>query len=330
MLPVLTVTLNPSIDVTTSVDALKPLQKLRCSKARLDPGGGGVNVSRAIKELGGESQAFVALGGDAGAQLRHLLEATGLRIDYWQLVSETRISFTVLENSTALPYRFVLPGPVISPFEADEILKRLEKLIGRYTGYVVASGSLPPGIPDDFYARLARKTRELGGRFVIDTHGNPLRLATEERPYLVRLNHLEAQELLGGGADAAAYTLASELVDRGLTEAAIVTIGERGAIVATPRGSLEIKPPKVAVKSGVGAGDSFVAALVFGLANGWALEDAARYGVAAAAAAVTTDATELCKRETVEDFYAQISKANGPLEQGQGALAPETTVSVPV
>ena len=153
---------------------------------------------------------------------------------------------------------------------------------------------------------LGRRTRELGGRFVIDSHGAALRAATEERPYLVRLNHLEAQELVGGDFDVAAHSLAKQLVEQQRAEVAIVTVGERGAIVATRDRQSEIEPPRVKVKSGVGAGDSFVAALVFGLANGWPLEDAARYGVAAAAAAMTTEATELCKREIVETSFAQI------------------------
>lgn len=306
MLPVLTVTLNPALDVSTSVAELKPLQKLRCAAERLDPGGGGVNVSRAIRELGGESVAFVALGGHTGAQLGALLDRAGLDIETWPLIGETRISFTVMEAATCLPYRFVLPGPVVSPAEADAILKRLARHIDRYPGYVVASGSLPVGVPDDFYARLVRIAGDAGARCIVDTHGTPLRAAAEARPYLIRLNHLEAQELVGGNADIAAHTLAQQLVERGLTEAAIVTLGERGAILATSSRQVEISPPRVEVKSGVGAGDSFVAALVFGLANGWGVEDATRYGVAAAAAAVTTEATELCKRETVNDFYAQI------------------------
>lgn len=307
MRPVLTVTLNPALDVSTSIGTIEPLRKLRCAAPRLDPGGGGINVSRAIKELGGESHAFVAVGGHTGAQLCDLLDRSGLTVDYWPLIEETRISFTVIEERSAVPYRFVLPGPTISPLEANAILGRLVSLIRSYTGYVVASGSLPPGVPEDFYARLARRTREHGGRFIIDTHGAPLRAATAEHPFLVRLNHLEAQELLGGEADTAAHVLASQLIERHLAEVAIVTLGERGAIVATPQRQVEIRPPKVQVKSGVGAGDSFVAALVFGLASGWPLENAARYGVAAAAAAVTTEATELCKRETVDAFYTQIS-----------------------
>lgn len=306
MLPVMTVTLNPALDLTTSVGSIKPLQKLRCSAPRLDPGGGGVNVSRAIKELGGESHAFVAIGGHTGEQLRDILRRSGIDVEYWPLIGETRTSITIMDDQDGLPYRFLLPGPTVSPFEADAILDRLRRNISRYPGYVVASGSLPPGVPDDFYARLAKTTRDLGAKFVIDSHGAALRAATEERPYLVRLNHLEAQELLGGDADTASHVLAHQLVEKALAEIAIVTLGERGAIVATRGEQVEIRPPHVRVRSGVGAGDSFVAALVVGLASNWDLEDAARYGVAAAAAAVTTEATELCERETVDAFYAQI------------------------
>ena len=312
MLPILTITLNPALDLTTSVGRLAPLQKLRCGPVRLDPGGGGVNVSRAIKELGGESHAFVAIGGHTGEQLRSILDRTGIELDYWPLIEETRTSFTVMENATRRPYRFVLPGPRVSPAEADAILDRLAQRIDKYTGFVVASGSLPPGVPDDFYGRLARRCRELGARMIVDSHGAALRAAAAERPYLVRLNHIEAQELLGGDSDVAAHTLARQLVDGGLAEAAIVTVGERGAIVATQGRQVEILPPRVEVVSGVGAGDSFVAALTFGLASGWAVEEAARYGVAAAAAAVTTEATQLCERATVNAFFEMIGGALRP------------------
>lgn len=306
MLPVLTVTLNPALDLTTSTGRLLPLQKLRCAAPRLDPGGGGVNVSRAIKELGGESRAFVAIGGSTGNQLRALLDRAGLTVEYWPLLEETRLSFTVMEDATAQPYRFVLPGPVVSSAEAALILDKISSMIESSPGYVVASGSLPPGMPDDFYGRLANRARERGAKLILDTHGEALRAAAAQRPYLIRLNHLEAQELLGGSADVAAHTLGRQLIDAGRCEVAIVTVGAGGAIVTSADGQLEIRPPHVEVRSGVGAGDSFVAALTFGLANGWVLEEAARYGVAAAAAAVITEATQLCQRETVEAFYAQI------------------------
>ena len=309
MLPILTVTLNPALDLTTHLKALKPRQKLRCSEPVTHAGGGGVNVSRAIKELGGESRAFVALGGHTGARYADVLKRSRIATEIWPLSEETRSSFTAMEDASGLPYRFVLPGPSVSPAEADAILKRLERIMMNFKGYVVASGSLPPGVPEDFYGRLAAHTRALGGRFVLDTHGDALRAAARERPFLIRLNHLEAQELVGGEADRAAHSLARDLVEGGFAEVAIVALGERGAILSTAQGQIEIRPPHVEMRSGVGAGDSFVGALVFALASGWSIENAARYGVAAAASAVTTEATELCRREDVDAFYAQMDPA---------------------
>jgi 6-phosphofructokinase 2 len=307
MLPILTVTLNPALDITTHVHELKPRQKLRCDDPVIHPGGGGINVSRAIKELGGESRAFVALGGHTGAQFHELLKRNRISAEVWPLLEETRTSFTVMENASGLPYRFVLPGPTISEAEAAAMLTHLEQAIALCPGFVVASGSLPPGVPDTFYAELVARTKRLGVRCILDTHGLAIRKAAAERPFLIRLNHLEAQELVGGDADRAAHGLARELVDGGFADVAIVALGERGAILSTAKGQIEIRPPHVEMKSGVGAGDSFVGALVLALARGWAIEDAARYGVAAAASAVTTDATELCRRNDVEMFYAQMS-----------------------
>jgi 6-phosphofructokinase 2 len=302
--PILTITLNPAVDIATGLDKLLPQRKLRCDAPRFDPGGGGVNVSRAIKELGGESRAFVVVGGRTGRQLRELLEQTGLDCDFWEQAAETRFSFMAMEGATGLHYRFVMPGTPLEAGAAEPILAHLFEEIAARPGLVVASGSLPPGLANDFYGRLAAPCREAGARLIVDTHGDALNAAARSRPYLIRLNHLEAQELVGGGADGAAHLLAHRLVDQHLAEVAIVTLGERGAIVASAAGIIEITAPKVTMRSGVGAGDSFVAALTVGLARGWPLEDAARYGVAAAAAAVTTEATELCKREVVDTLFA--------------------------
>jgi 6-phosphofructokinase 2 len=214
-----------------------------------------------------------------------------------------------MEDASGMPFRFVLPGPTISPAEATAILARLERMIARYSGFVVASGSLPPGVPDHFYAALAARIQVLGAKLILDTHGAPLRAAASERPFLIRLNHIEAQELVGGDADRAAHSLARELVEDNYAEVAIVSLGERGTILSTATGQTEIRPPKVEMKSGVGAGDSFVGALVFALANGWTVEEAARYGVAAAASAVTTDATELCRRADANAFYTMMVEA---------------------
>jgi 6-phosphofructokinase 2 len=306
MPPILTITLNPALDITSSVDRLEPQRKLRCAAPRFDPGGGGVNVSRAIKELGGTSRAFVAVGGPTGDQLQTLLSRTGVDCDFWRLEEDSRFSFMVMEEATGLHYRFVMPGGALASAEADRILAHLQEQIAAEPGLVVASGSLPPGAPVDFYGLLARSCRDAGAKLIVDTHGEALNAAARERPYLIRVNHLEAQELVGGTVDDAAHMLARRLVDQGLAEVAIVTLGDRGAVVASHAGTIEIRPPKVVMRSSVGAGDSFVAALTVALARGWPLDTAARYGVAAAAAAVTTEATELCKRETVDQFFAEI------------------------
>lgn len=306
MAPILTVTLNPALDVTTTTEKLKPQQKLRCDAPRYHAGGGGINVSRAIHELGGESLAFAALGGAAGQHHAALLSASGIAHEIFPVEGETRFSLTVMEDATKLHYRFVLPGPPQTPGFDDQLLARLEQLIVPDCRYVVASGSLLPGIADDFYGRLTLRTRARGARLILDSHGAAVKAAISSRPYLIRVNHLEAQELLGGTPGQAAHQLARELVDREFTEAAIVTLGDRGAIVASAGHEMEIRPPKVVVRSTVGAGDSFVAALTLGLARGWPLVEAARYGVAAAAATVTTEATELCSAETVAAFFAQI------------------------
>jgi 6-phosphofructokinase 2 len=303
---ILTVTLNPALDVTTTTARLLPQRKLRCDAPRYDPGGGGINVSRVIKELGGESMAFAALGGRTGAQMKRMLSASGLDVEAWRSKGDTRFSMTVMEEETGLHYRFVLPGPEQTVASADRLLRRLgERAAGGY-GFIVGSGSLPPGLPIDFYGRLAEIARANGSKLILDTHGDALREALPYRPWLIRLNHHEAQELVGGDEDRAAHELARELVQRGSAEIAIVALGERGAFLVSADHSIEIAPPHMEVRSMVGAGDSFVGALTLGLSRGWPIDEATRYGVAAAAAAVTTEATQLCEAATVEAIFAQM------------------------
>lgn len=303
---ILTVTLNPALDITTSVGRVEPRLKLRCGPPRYDAGGGGVNVSRAIKELGGTSRAFVVLGGANGAQYRKVLDATDVDSEIWDAGGETRFSLTVMENETGDHYRFLLPGPPHDAAEADMVLAALARSLESGIRFVVASGSLPPGFPVDFYARLAHAARETAAAMVVDASGPALVATLREKPYCVRMNHHEASELLGGAADVAPEELAHRLVATGATQVAIVTLGDQGAVVATPARWFRVRSPKVEVKSPVGAGDSFVGALTLGLSRGWSLEDASRFGVAAAASAVTTEATELCDRESTERYFAAI------------------------
>lgn len=308
-LPILTLTLNPALDITVATEQLQPRRKLRCSTPRYDAGGGGANVSRVIRELGGESLAFVAANGPTGARYLELLRHEGIVTLPHEGDGDTRFSLTVMERTTGEHYRFVLPGPEQSEGQEEVMLAAVGSAIETGIRIVVGSGSLPPGLSDEFYGRVARLSRDAGARFILDTSGAALKASLDDHPYCIRINHHEAGELLGraGSADeASARDLARELVDSGAAELAIITVGEIGAFVATGTGDFEIRPPPAEVKSTVGAGDSFVGALALGMAREWPLVKSVRYGVAAAAAAVTTEATELCKRADVERNFAEL------------------------
>jgi len=309
--PILTVTLNPALDTTTSVARLEPQRKLRCALPVLHAGGGGANVSRAIRELGGSSRAFVALGGHTGRQYGDLLRNAGIDCIEYPLEGETRTSITVMEDDTGLHYRFVLPGPPQAARCGEEILAELGRLMAGAPGYVVASGSLLPGISEDFYARLGDLARWHKSRLILDTHGGALKLGLAGHPFLIRVNQIEAQELAATtDAGAAPAAVAAELVASGAVEVVVFAMGEKGSLVTTRDSQFTIAPPLVSVHSMVGAGDSYVAALTLALARGWSLEDANRFGVAAAASAVTRQATELCERAGTERLYAETAGAS--------------------
>lgn len=305
--PILTVTLNPALDITTRTERLEPVRKLRCSAPRYDAGGGGVNVSRAIAELGGESRAFAVLGGPIGDQYADLLREAGLDTILHRIAEASRFSLTVMETATNQHFRFVLPGPQIEVAETARIEAALAAAISAGPSYIVLSGSLPPGLPADFYGRISGHARKAGAKVILDTSGPALTAALPSRPYCVRINHHEARDLVGGTTEEAVEAIARRLVDKGHAEVAIVTEGDQGAVLATADRTLRVAPPKVTVQSTVGAGDSFVAALTLGLARDWPLETAVRYGVASAAAAVMTQATQLCQREDVERLFAAMA-----------------------
>lgn len=308
--PILTISINPALDVTTSIGQIKPEGKLRCATPRFDAGGGGVNVSRAIGKLGGDSHAFVAIAGSTGEWFQRLLNESGVDNEIWEMQGETRFALTVMEEATGEQYRFNLPGPQQTVEEAERLLGVLCEQIGAGYQYVIASGSLPPGVPVDFYARLTKKAREIGVSLILDTSGPPLKAAFVEKPYLMKLDRFEAAELVEDGMDARALApeLAQKLVDQHAAEIVIITLGDNGACIASASDLLLIRPPKVKVLSAVGAGDSFLAALTIGLVNNWSLEDASRFGVAAATSAVTTEATELCERSATQRYFDETAR----------------------
>lgn len=299
--PILTLTLNPALDMATSVPQMVADEKLRCSEPQLDPGGGGLNVSRAIHALGGESLALVALGGLTGDRLAVLIRREGVMFLGITGPGETRQSLTVNEAATGRQYRFMLPGPIWTDADQDRVFMLL-RAAGKPGGFAVISGSQPPGVPMDFPARLAASMA--GMRVVLDTSGAALTQAvTHPIPGLdlLRMDGEEAEALAGHKLDTRTDTadFAQSLVARGVASKVVVARGADGSVLADATRRIFAKAPKVAVNSKVGAGDSFVGGYILALARGQSEAEALAQGVAAAAAAVMSAATELCRPEDV-------------------------------
>jgi len=304
MTSILTITLNPTVDLSIFADHVAAERKLRCTRPDTDPGGGGINVSRAISALGGHSTAFVALGGPTGDKVMHLLAEAGIGLSPFPAPGETRQSLTVTDATTGEQYRFVMPGPEWKPRDVASALNRIGKAAPE-GGIVVLSGSQPPGVPDDFPARLATRIARTQARFFLDTSGKALHklLDAGAKPVdVLRMDDLEAEELAGRAlptrADSADF--AQSLVARGIAHAVIVARGADGNVLATQdeRWVAQSVPDKV--ESKVGAGDSFVAAFALARSRGLPRQEALRWGSAAAAAAVMTPATDLCDLRTVK------------------------------
>ena len=196
MAEIITLTPNPAIDISTSVDRIVPMRKLRCAPQRRDPGGGGVNVARVVKRFGGDVEAILPVGGFTGQLLRRLINDEEIPHRVIEVEAETREDFSVSELSTAQQYRFVLPGLPLCEAEWRECLKALAGTEPR-PKFVVGSGSLPPGVPNDFYAQAAAIARKLGAKFIIDTSGAPLAIAMEHGVYMIKPNLREMRDLVG-------------------------------------------------------------------------------------------------------------------------------------
>jgi 6-phosphofructokinase 2 len=300
-LPILTLTLNPALDMATEVPEFIPGAKLRCTDPVLDPGGGGLNVSRAIRVLGGDSLALVALGGLTGDRLAGLIRADGVTFLSILGPGETRQSLTVTEHVSGKQYRFMLPGPVWTETERARVFTLL-RATARPGGLSVVSGSQPPGVPADFPAQLAASMPE--SRVVLDTSGPALTEAVRNPiPGLevLRMDGEEGEGLAGRPLLSREETagFAQSMVRRGVARTVIVARGADGNVLATAERRLFAPAPRVRVRSTVGAGDSFVAAFVLSLARGQDHAAALAFGSAAAASAVMTDATRLCRLEDV-------------------------------
>lgn len=310
--------MNPALDITTSTPQIRPTDKLRCTGVRYDPGGGGINVALVADVLGSSAMVVFPAGGPAGQVVHSLLVADGLLMHRIPIGGSTRESFTVNETSTTRQYRFVLPGPELTLAEQTECLLALRRATTTARGgrpeVVVASGSLPPGVPDDFYQEIANICAELGATFLLDTSGGGL-TNIKSGVFLLKPSLRELRECLGQELSTESEQLAAarELITRGVTQHVLVSMGADGALLASADGGYRFPPVEVPPGSGVGTGDAMVAGVAVGLTRGWPLTTAVRLGIAAGAAMLLTPGSAPCTREDAERLFAQ-TEVSGAME----------------
>jgi 6-phosphofructokinase 2 len=303
----ITLTLNPAIDKSAMVDTIIPEAKLRCYNIKSEPGGGGINVSKALKKLGANSIAIFPCGGHNGNLLKDLLTQEDIPFIPIETKQETRENFIVLETSTNNQFRFGMPGADLDETIATQCLHLLSNLKEK-PAYFVASGSLPAGIHQSFYADVAKLAKTSNTKFILDTSGNALQLAANEGVYLLKPNIAELCNLLGvthierDNVNEAAM----EIIKKGNCEVIVVSLGAEGAVLVTKDFYELVPAPKVKKLSTVGAGDSMVAGMVHMLMQNRPLTEVVKFGVACGSAATMNPGTQLFNKQDALTLFKQL------------------------
>ncbi len=303
---ILTITLNPTVDVSGETELLRPVHKVRTTPLTFEPGGGGINVAGVISNLGGDVESLYVGGGATGTLLSELLINQPYKSVYIPNTAPVRLSFNLFERTSGFEYRFVPEGEPISRDAIDACLDTVAEFGG---SYVVASGSVPLGAPEDLLVKMAEITKKNGARFVLDTSGAALSYTIEHadvflaKPSLSELRHLAGDTLNEASAREAAMTV----IGRGKCEMLAITLGAEGAMLADKDDLVRLPALHVPTKSTVGAGDSFLGAMVWALSEGWDRNKAFRLGIAAGAAAAMTPGTQLCQRDDVMRLFETVA-----------------------
>jgi 6-phosphofructokinase 2 len=298
---IVTLTLSPALDLSSSVEVIEPWRKMRCETVTVHPGGGGINVARAVRALGGQTLAVVALGGHVGSQLAKAMRRSEIPLRRVSVRVETRQNYAVTERSSSQQFRFVHPAGRMSPAEWEKCLDATVEN-ARHASVIVASSSIPDGAPPDAFAMLADRLAPLGVPCIVDTSGPALLSALTAAIAFAKpsVNELRAitGESLTNNAD---YERAARhLLDDGRCQLLAISLGAEGALFVPRTGdAFVVRAPKVQFISTSGAGDSMVAGMAMAIARGDTLIDTARFGVAAGTAATLAPGTTLCRPEDV-------------------------------
>lgn len=301
---IITLTVNPVIDKTTTVAGMAPNRKLQCTSPIYFPGGGGINVSRAIQNLGGCSLAIYLAGGASGVHMQALMKARGITQKIVFQEGRTRENLSVTDTHDHFQYRFGVPGAFVREYEWKESL-RLIKTQLKQGDYLVASGKLPPGVPATYFAQVAAIVNDKKGLLILDTKGDGLMEAVKAPIFLLKPNLGELSSLLGESfiSFSELEGIASRFMATHSCNIMVVSMGAKGALLATKRECKYIPAPMVHQLNKIGAGDSMVAGMTLGLMEGRSFLEMAQYGVACGTAATMTADGELCQKKDVDVLY---------------------------
>lgn len=307
MTDILTVTLNPALDVLTTIDRVSDTHKMRCGPTLKHPGGGGVNVARVLHRLGAKCQAVYLAGDVTGERHRQLMHEEGVPCHIVPIAEETRESFTAHETSTGNDFRFVLPGPNVSAAEYEACFDYVAQHLPKQ--FLVISGGLAPGVPEDFYARLTALAKQHGVRVVLDANGPALAEALKVGVYLFKPSLRELRDLMGHDLpdQDSQVVAAQQLIQSGQAEVVAISLGSDGAMVVSANQVWRARALQVNVQTTVGAGDSFVGGMVWALSRKDSLLKAFQFGMAAGAAALLAPGTSLCQAADVHQLLPSVT-----------------------
>lgn len=299
---IITITVNPALDKSTHFKGLVPEQKIRCSAPRFDAGGGGINVSKAISRLGGNSLAVFTSGGPLGKMLEELIAKESIAFQAIPIQTWTRESFVAVDENTNSQYRFGFTGGEITDEEEKAFLNAITNLKSKF---VVASGSLNEGLSPDFYQKIAQIAKQSGAKLIVDTSGEALEKVLETGAYLIKPNVGELAKLIGVERleMEEVNEAAKKIIAKGGAEIIVVSLGPQGAVLVTKDNYEYVPAPNVAKKSTVGAGDSMVGGMVWALSQNKSLKEVIRWGVACGSAATMNEGTQLFKGSDAQRLF---------------------------
>lgn len=298
---IVTLTINPALDKSAKIDHLVPEQKLKCKAIEFQAGGGGVNISRVLHTLGVNNNCMFTCGGDTGKTLKGLLQDEKLEITPISVEAWTRENLAVVDTKTDLQYRFGMPGHGLTATEIEVVKNTINKLVTDNSMFIM-SGSIPDTMPSDFYIELINSLSAKNVKIIVDTSGEALKASLKKPVFLMKPNQGELAQLAGKDflTKTEQEAFAMQLINNKHAEYVVVSLGARGAFLASQSGIFYQNTPSVKVKSTIGAGDSMVAGLVYAIAKGLPAQDILKWGVVCGVATTMTGGTNLASTENIQ------------------------------